>query len=201
MAIRAVIFDVGGVLLHLRNEARRQSWEARFGLDDGAIARALWTTDVSAQATLGRVSSEAVWASLGATLRLSAEQVAQIEGKYFDDEYLDPSMAALLDELRPHYRLALLTNAWSDARSALTERFALDRLVDDMIISAEVGYAKPDPAIYLLTLERLGVAPHEALFVDDKARNTIAAEALGIASIVFHDAAHDIATIRQRLVG
>ena len=96
-------------------------------------------------------------------------------------------------------RLALLTNAWSDARSLLTDRFLLSQLVDEMVISAEVGLAKPDPAIYHLTLNRLGVGPQEALFVDNKLRNTAAAEALGIPAIIFHTSTQAIAAVERYL--
>jgi putative hydrolase of the HAD superfamily len=199
MTIRALIFDVGGVLLQLPNSERQQRWEQQFSLADGAIAQALWGTDLAAQATLGRISSDQVWSGLGQTLALTADQLDQVRQKYFVDEYLDAAMEALLRRLRPHYQLALLTNAWSDSRSVLTEKFALSRFVDEIVISAEVGLAKPDPAIYQLTLERLGRAADEALFVDDKLRNTIAAEKLGIASILFENSTQAIAAIEQRL--
>ena len=59
--------------------------------------------------------------------------------------------------------------------------------------------AKPDPAMYHLTLNRLGVAPHEALFIDDQLRNTMAAETLGTPSILFHNSTHAIAATQQCL--
>jgi HAD superfamily hydrolase (TIGR01509 family) len=59
------------------------------------------------------------------------------------------------------------------------------RLFDDVISSAEIGLAKPDPAIYRLALERLRVQAGEAIFVDDLARNTEAAESIGLPSLVF----------------
>jgi epoxide hydrolase-like predicted phosphatase len=125
--------------------------------------------------------------------------VAFVRTNYFTEEYLDPAMEAFLRSLRPHYRLALLTNAWLDVRPVLTKKFPLGRLVDEIVISAEVGLAKPDPAIYRLTLAQLGVAPDEALFIDDKLRNVEAAEALGIRSIHFRDAPQAIAAIAAYL--
>jgi putative hydrolase of the HAD superfamily len=197
MSIRALIFDVGGVLLHLPNETRQRHWESTFGLTEGAIDQALWGTELSTQATLGKVHSDEVWAFLAAKLNLTHEQLHLIQHKYFVDEYLDPAMKQLLVRLRPHYKLALLTNAWSDARYVLTEKFPLSQLIDEMIISAEVGLAKPDPAIYHLTLQRLNVQPHEALFIDNKQRNIAAAQALGITCILFQSSAQVIAAIQQ----
>ena len=53
--------------------------------------------------------------------------------------------------------------------------------------SCELGIAKPDPAIYMHTCEKLGVAPPEALFLDDKPENIRAAEAVGLQAILFTD--------------
>lgn len=196
MALRAVIFDVGGVLLHLPNNRRQCQWETEFGLAEGAIDQALWATDLANQARLGHIQSDDVWRLLATHLHLTRDQIQRIQQTYFVDEYLDPAMEQLLQDLRPHFQLALLTNAWSDARSTLTKKFSLSTMVDDMIISAEVGFAKPDPAIYHLTLQRLGIEPKEALFIDDKVRNTVAAQRVGIASIVFQSSAQVIEEIQ-----
>lgn len=200
MTIRALIFDVGGVLLHLPHRTVQATWEQRLGLPPHAIGAALWGSEIGRQATLGRVAPEEVWAAMGRTLDLTLAQVALIQETCFADEELDPVMVALLQRLRPHYRLALLTNAWRGGRHVLTERFPLAPLVDDIVISAEVGLAKPDPAIYRLALDRLEVAPHEALFVDDKERNTRAAANLGIVTVCFETTPQTIGAIERLLM-
>ena len=58
-----------------------------------------------------------------------------------------------------------------------------------MVNSARVGLRKPDPQIYHLTVERMGLLPGEYVFVDDKGRNTAVAEMLGMKAIVFRSAA------------
>ena len=71
--------------------------------------------------------------------------------------------------------------AWLDAH---VPELLLLKLV---MFSNEVALLKPDPAIYALALERLGVEPAAALFVDDLAENVVAAEAAGLAGIVHVD--------------
>jgi putative hydrolase of the HAD superfamily len=159
MPRRALIFDVGGVLLRVPPHPQQREWEQQFGLADGAIDNALWGGDLSRRATLGQIQPDEVWSQLGQRLGLDAGQVAFVRANYFAEEYLDPAMERLLRSLRSSYRLALLTNAWLGVRPVLTEKFPLSQLVDEIVISAEVGLAKPDPAIYHLTLARLGVAP------------------------------------------
>jgi putative hydrolase of the HAD superfamily len=70
----------------------------------------------------------------------------------------------------------------------LEEQYGIHHLFDVVVNSARAGVAKPDPRAYRLVLDGLGVAPGEALFVDDKPRNISAAEALGIPSILFTSA-------------
>ena len=60
-----------------------------------------------------------------------------------------------------------------------------DNLFDVVISSADVGYAKPEEEIYRFALEQLALPPEAALFIDDLPRNTLAAEQIGIATIVF----------------
>jgi putative hydrolase of the HAD superfamily len=72
-------------------------------------------------------------------------------------------------------------------RQVLTERWKIADAFDELIISAEVGIAKPDPRIYHLALERLGVAAGEAVFVDDFLENIDAAQALGLHTVHFRN--------------
>ena len=73
--------------------------------------------------------------------------------------------------------------------SWIGEVHGLVDIFDVVVSSAAVGMAKPEPDIYRLVIERLGIETGEALFIDDLVRNTAAAEALGIPSIVFESPA------------
>jgi putative hydrolase of the HAD superfamily len=81
--------------------------------------------------------------------------------------------------------IALLTNnvkEWGDHWRAT---FPVDELFEIVVDSSEVGMRKPDPRIYLLTCERVGVAPDASVFVDDNAENVAAARALGMETVHF----------------
>jgi putative hydrolase of the HAD superfamily len=98
-------------------------------------------------------------------------------------------------------RAALLTNnvrEWEPLwRAKLPE---VDELFDVVVDSAFVGMRKPDPAIYALTLERLGgVAPERCVFVDDLDVNCEAARALGMTAVRFESAAQAIPEIESAL--
>lgn len=81
--------------------------------------------------------------------------------------------------------IALLTNnvkEWGDHWRAT---FPVDELFEVIVDSSDVGMRKPDPRIYLLTCERVGVAPDRCVFVDDNADNIAAARALGMETVHF----------------
>lgn len=88
-------------------------------------------------------------------------------------------LIACLRGLRGTTRTAAVANAWPYLRARLL-RDRIAELFDEVVLSCEVGCAKPDPRIYQLTLERLGVAPGQALFVDDVSDNVEAAESVGM---------------------
>src|SRR6202040_4121202 len=98
-------------------------------------------------------------------------------------DQVHPEMAALLRELKPHYKLGLLSNTQEiEMESWIGEVHGLTDIFDVVVASAAVGMAKPEPGIYTLAIEELGVKPEEALFIDDLLRNTAVAESLGIPS-------------------
>ena len=101
------------------------------------------------------------------------------------------SISDLVDyvrKLHKSYKTALLSNAWDDLRQVIAEKWHFEDAFDSMIISAEVKLAKPDPRIFKLALERLGVGAGEAIFVDDFPRNVEQARALGLHAIRFRTA-------------
>jgi epoxide hydrolase-like predicted phosphatase len=69
----------------------------------------------------------------------------------------------------------------------ITEQWKFADVFEDMIISSEVKMMKPDARIYHLVLERLGVLPAQALFIDDFQRNVEGARAVGIPTIHFQN--------------
>lgn len=199
MSIQAVIFDMGGVLLRSEDEGGRRKWEQRLGLAEGELAEIVFNSPVSQKATVGLASDEDVWAHVAERFGLDGEALRQLRRDFWSGDRADAELADFLRSLRPHYKTAILSNAWPGARRALTERWGLADAVDEMIISAEEGVAKPDPAIYRLAARRLGVGLHEAVFVDDMAVNVEAARALGMYAVQFRTREQAIAEVRQIL--
>jgi glucose-1-phosphatase len=90
-----------------------------------------------------------------------------------------PGAADLLDQLRPHYRLAALSNSNAAHWEQLARLGVLDAF-DLALGSHQLGVRKPDPATYVEALRRLAVPPGSVLFFDDSAANVRAARAAGM---------------------
>jgi len=95
-----------------------------------------------------------------------------------------PEMIAVVEHLRGRVKLGAITN--NVARDDPTERTSgvdARTLFDVVIESAIVGVRKPEPRIYQMTCEALGVEPHQAVFLDDMGTNLKGAKALGMTTI------------------
>lgn len=95
-----------------------------------------------------------------------------------------PGADQALEELGSRYRLAMVTNGISDVQREKIEKSGIGSLFEVIVISAELGFGKPNPEIYHHTLRLLGIAPHEAIMVGDNIRRDVeGAQAVGIKGV------------------
>jgi epoxide hydrolase-like predicted phosphatase len=184
--IKAVIFDLGGVLVRTEFPEVRHQLERRHGFEPGHVERTIWASEDWELAQLGDLSYEEYWKRVGAMLGLaSPRETADFRREYFSADRVDQELVQLIEELRPRYKIGLLSNAPDKLDTWLENDWGIAHLFDAVVYSGKVGMVKPDPRIYQLILERLEVQPAEALFVDDYPRNIDAALALGMAAVRF----------------
>jgi putative hydrolase of the HAD superfamily len=197
-AIKAVIFDVGGVLIQTVDRSALCRWEARLGVREAELAREVFSCPASWRASIGLATGADVWMELACLYRLHANEVQELAQDVFAAEAVDEAMAAFVASLRPRYKTALLSNAWPEARNSLHERRGLGSLTDLLILSCEERLMKPDTRLYHLAAERLGVAPREALFVDDYLLNIEGARDAGMCAYHYttrEAALHELAAL------
>jgi epoxide hydrolase-like predicted phosphatase len=132
-----------------------------------------------------------------------AFDLTRLRAVYFERLQPNEPMIAFARELRGRgVRTALLTNnvrEWEPLwRSKLPE---IDEVFEVVVDSAFVGMRKPEPGIYELTVQRLGVSPERCVFLDDLEVNCEAARALGMAAVRFEETARAIAEIEAALAG
>lgn len=120
---------------------------------------------------------------------------------YFEALEPNPPMIELMRELKREYRLALLTNNVREWEPLWRAMLPVDELFELVVDSAFVGCRKPEPRIYEITLQRLGLPAAACVFMDDVADNCEAARALGIAAVHFRDSGQAEAELRAALDG
>lgn len=184
--IKAVVLDFGGVMARVYWPERFRDLEERLGLEPGSLTKILWRSPEWRQAEVGEISDEEYWQRIAPRLGLKTSRaVLDFRHELYSGQNTDARMVALVRGLRRRYRTGLLSNASAREPDWLIERFGLEGLFDVIVLSAAVGLAKPDPAIYSLLLERLGTVAQATVFVDDYPPNVAAAEALGIRGFHF----------------
>ena len=204
MTIRAVVFDIGGVLeldvIELVDIGLDARWEKRLGLQPGEMDQRM--ASVWEAGSLGRRTEEEVHQEMVKRLGMNQEQVEEYMREMWDwyCGRLNAPMADFFRSLRPRYQTAILSNSFVGARREEQQRYHFDEMCDLIIYSHEEGIAKPDPRIFELACTRLGVQPAEMLFLDDSQGHVAAARALGIHSIHCRETGQAIADVRACLL-
>ncbi len=198
MTIRAIIFDIGGVLFRMQDVGPWRRWETRLGLPERGLGDVVFDNPVSFQAFDGEVTAAEAWNEAARLLDVTPEQLEELKADLWKGGVWDAELFAFIRRLKPNYKTGIISDAWDDTRQAIEEHVN-DDIFDVIIISAEERVAKPAPEIFRRALSRLGVAPHEAIFVDDRRRNVRGAQQLGIHAIQFTDSRDVIQTIEHIL--
>lgn len=190
--IEAVIWDFGGVITSSPFEAFRR-FERERGLPEGFLRRVNATNhldnawarfernDIDLEAFDAAFTAES--AALGAAVS-GREVIALLGGT------IRPAMVEALRRLRPRLKIGLITNNVASAGTAgvdATGRDGVLPLFHHVIESSKVGLRKPDPAIYRMMCDALGVAPEHAVFLDDLGVNLKPARALRMHTIKVDD--------------
>ncbi len=186
MAIRAVFFDFGGVIMRTEYQAPRQHLAERFHMDYDDIDKVVFGSESARRASIGEITEESHWAEVLKRLKLPLTEKQSFSTQFFGGDVIDRKLVEYLRSLRGNVSTGLISNAWSGLRDFITKENIID-IFDTVTISAEVGVVKPEAKIYQLALEQAGVRAGEAVFVDDMKANIEACEKVGMKGILFRD--------------
>jgi epoxide hydrolase-like predicted phosphatase len=184
--IRGIIFDCFGVLYQ------------------GSIAHLYEITPEAKRSELANLSLSSDYGYISAEDFL--QQVSDLTGKATAeladimqaDHVRNQPMVEYVRSFKGNYKVALLSNVGRGVIERLFTTSEIDELFDEVVLSSEVGMIKPDPAIYELTADRLGLEPAECLMIDDLVANIDGAKSTGMQGVVYsttEKCKHDVATL------
>jgi len=183
--IEGIVFDFGGVLWDMRWDIASELAGAH-GLPDRALPETLYVSDGWIEVQVGAGDRDRWRADAHAALEaLAGRTLPPLHETWRAGQHPIVENIDLVRRLRPPYRTAVLSNADSTLPDRLRYGVGIYDLFDDVVCSALVRMAKPDPAIYALSAERLGLAPQRCVFIDDSERNIEAARAAGMHAVHF----------------
>jgi 2-haloacid dehalogenase len=189
--IKAIVFDFGNVLLEWNP---RYVYQRFFPNDPAAMERFLEEVnfmDWNALQDKGRSFTEGV-AVLSSEFPQYADLIQAYQDNWTDSlgESLDGTVQILKELKQAGYPVYGLSNWSAETFPHARKKHQFFDLLDDMVISGEVGHVKPHPEIFQILLERVGRPAHECLFIDDARANIEQAQALGFATVHFESPEH-----------
>lgn len=151
-------------------------------LNDHGFTREGEFYEAAAQYDRGLLSFEGLMARLS---ELSGQSVEDIDTAFKSASRFDEDVISLIKNLKANFKIAMLSNAGGPGLRRILGERGIDILFDEVIISGETGFIKPEPQIFELALEQLGSSSNETIFIDDSLINCDAGSRLGITSIQF----------------
>jgi putative hydrolase of the HAD superfamily len=190
------VFDFGGVLWDMRWDVARTLSE-QHGLPRSSIFETLYRTDAWRDIERGIGDPEAWKARAHAELETRAGRpLPALHEEWRRSQRPIGTNLELVKRLRPPYKVSVLSNADGSLRGRLEDELRIHHLFDDIVCSAEVGMAKPEPEIFRLAAGRLGLDPAECVFVDDWDQNIEAAKGVGMTAVRYQlDKGDDLAAL------
>ncbi len=183
--IKGVIFDFGRVISAQKPVSLFRAYESDLDLTPDTINQIMFESQAWQDALVGRISEREFWYAIGPALGLvSCRKIDEFRKRYRNDEAIDTGVLDLIRQLHGEYKLAILSNNPPGLAEWLSDWKIFD-LFDVVYCSGDEGLAKPDPAVFKSTLNRLGALPHEAIFIDDTIGHVEAARSLGLHGILF----------------
>jgi HAD superfamily hydrolase (TIGR01509 family) len=176
LSFKAIIFDYFGVL---SSEVAPIWLQKNITTGDSLALKDMYVTP----ADKGMLSEKKLFDQLSVVSGIPAQQIPKqwSELIHVNDELL----SFIQEELVGKYKLGILTNATSEFFHNLLAQHPLDSIFDAIVISSEIGHAKPEPEAYLNILEKLKIQPQDALMIDDNKINVDGAKAAGLNGLLF----------------
>lgn len=186
MKINTIIWDIGGVLERTEDHAPRRALAASLNTTVDQLSHLIFGNSTEFRVQLGLISREEHFDYVQSELGLATKaELSAVIDQFFAGDRLDFKLVDHIRDLKRNYTTAVLSNYSDILRDRINNEWEIGDAFDHLIISAEVGFKKPSPEIYQVTIDTIGCQPGEAVFIDDDPNNIQAARQQGLQGIQF----------------
>jgi epoxide hydrolase-like predicted phosphatase len=196
--IKAIVWDIGGVLMRTEDPTPRAELAAELGLRREELVELVFGGKQGRQAQIGALTQKELWDFVRSELKLESDDYPDLERRFFGGDILDRKLVDFVRTLKPAYKTGIISNAWSELPDILEEWGILDAF-DVVVGSGDEGVMKPDPRIFQIALDQLSVAPEESVFVDDFIENVESARNLGMQAVHFESREQTLRELQKLL--
>ncbi|MBI4122830.1 MAG: HAD-IA family hydrolase [Parcubacteria group bacterium] len=144
----------------------------------------------------GKISEYEFLGHLKTALSIEADE-EDLKRRIRDSLVVNADLLSRVQKLRKRHSVVLSSNYAREWAEHLIAHHNLDSFFDKMYFSFEHGIRKPDERAFRVILDEYGITPKDAVFIDDKERNVMAAQALGLNTVLFRE--HDIKMLEDGL--
>ena len=183
--IKAVIFDIGGVLIRTEDRSHRNRLEDRLGLDRGESEILVFNGEMGRKAQMGEITSAELYDWIQSHLNLDDAGIKQFKHEFWAGDRLDSELVEFIKTLKLKYTVCVISNFMDALPQMLSTEFPAADAFHFIVVSAHIGIMKPSPAIFQYTLNLLNLQPEETVFIDDFQHNIAGCQQLGMHGIHF----------------
>lgn len=198
MPIKAVIWDIGGVIGRTEDRTPRAQLAEDLGVSYEYLVRLVFGGEQGTRAQLGEISVDELFLYVRKELNLGPDEFPDLYDRFFAGDRVDYVLVDFIRSLRPRYKTGIISNAWGDLNEML-DQWGITDVFDIIVGSGDEGILKPDPKIYKIALKRLGIKAEESAFIDDFIENIEGAQKLGINAIHFQNRDQTLSELKMLL--
>ncbi|MEK6906601.1 MAG: HAD family phosphatase [Nanoarchaeota archaeon] len=195
--IKALIFDIGGVLVLSKSQTvSYKRYKRTLGVHNYIVKKLnisidQWFDAIDRTYTLaieGKISKEKALNLISKNLNISVKKLENLLIKAYRDNFKQNKfLYNIVSKLKKQgYKVAILSDQWQVSKKAVISESQIKQF-DVSVVSCDVGIRKPNPKIYFLTLKRLNLKPNQTVFIDNQSWNIKPAKKIGMNTILFKD--------------
>lgn len=192
--IRAILFDLGGVLFTNGTKKFIQDISSKYNLNPETV-KDIMDGDIGSKYRESKITRDQFWKVVLQKLNIK-EDIKTLEDQWIGGYELIEGTKDIILDLSKKYRVYYLSDNVRERVERINDRYNFLEWFHDGVFSHEVGVRKPNPEIYSYTLKKAQVLPEEAVFVDDKQSALDPAKEMGITTILFESPEQ----LRQKLI-